>query len=161
MTGLRALLSCPQRKYAPLLKCEESLVHQPNQPDGCKPHDDAADYLDAPIARPTSPFASVSSTNGLPPLPGLGGPDSDPAAVPLSDIGGAINVEPLEEEPPVFGENLRRIVQGLSITHQPHTTFGLVVCILFHYRCNVLKAYSLQLFCTPVSKRFPRRDRYI
>jgi hypothetical protein len=111
MTGLRALLSCPQRKYAPLLKCEES--PQPNQLDGRKPHDDAADYLDAPIARPASPFASVSSTNGLLPPPSLGGPDSDPAAVPLSDISGAINVEPLEEGPPAFGENLRQIVQGL------------------------------------------------
>jgi hypothetical protein len=90
MTGLRALLSCPQRKYAPLLKCEESPAPQPNQLDGRKLHDDAADYLDAPIARPASAFASVSSTNGLPPPLGLDGPDSDPAAVPSSDISGAI-----------------------------------------------------------------------
>jgi hypothetical protein len=130
MVGLRALLSCPQREYAPPLKCEESPAQQPNQPDGRKPHDDAADHLDPPIPRPALLFASVSPTNGLPPPPGLGGPDSDPAAVPLSDISGAINVEPLEEEPPAFGENLRRIVQGLSIPHQPHTTFGLVVSVL-------------------------------
>jgi hypothetical protein len=129
MVGLRALL-CPQRKYAPPLKCEESPAQQPSQPDGRKPHDDAADYLDAPIVRPASPFASVSSTKGLPPPPGLGGPDSDPAAVPLSDISGAINVEPLEEGPPAFGESLRRIVQGLSIPHQPHARFGLLVSVL-------------------------------
>ena len=49
-----------------------------------------SDYLDAPIARPASAFASVSSTNGLPPPPGLDGPDSDPAAVLSSDISGAI-----------------------------------------------------------------------
>ena len=36
---------------------------QPNQ----QPHDDAANYLDAPIHRPASPFASVSSAKRLPP----------------------------------------------------------------------------------------------
>jgi hypothetical protein len=64
-------------------------VHQANQPDGRKPHDGAADSLDAPIPRPASPFASVSSTNRLPSPPGLGGPDLDPAAVPSSDISDA------------------------------------------------------------------------
>ncbi|KAI0261704.1 hypothetical protein BGY98DRAFT_1052744 [Russula aff. rugulosa BPL654] len=98
-------------------------------------HDDAADYLDAPIARPASPFASVSSTNGLPPRLAL----VDPIQI-LRRFPHRI----LVEEPPAFGENLRRIVQGLSIPHQPHTTFGLVSSTIFY----------------PVSKRFPR-GRYI
>jgi hypothetical protein len=140
---------------------EESAVHQPNQPDGRKPHDDAADYLDAPIPRPASPFASVSSTNRLPSPPGLGGPDSDPAAVPSSDISDAINVELLEEEPPAAGENWRQIAQGLSISHERRTTFGLAVSVLSSiYQTDALKAYSLQLLCTRVSNRSPRRDRY-
>ena len=79
MVGLLALLSCPQREFAQPLKCEESLVHRPNQPDRQKPQDNAADCLDAPITRPASPFASISLTDRLPPLPGLGGPGSYPA----------------------------------------------------------------------------------
>jgi hypothetical protein len=109
---------------------EESTVHQPNQPDERKPHDDAADYLDAPIPRPASPFASVSSTTRLPSPPGLGRSDLDPAAVPSSDISDAINVELLEEEPPAARENWKQIAQGLSISHERRTTFGLAVSVL-------------------------------
>jgi hypothetical protein len=116
---------------------EASTVHQPHQPDGRKRYDDAADYLDVPIPRPTSPFASVSSTNRLPSPPGLGGPDLDPAAVPSSDISDAINVELLEEEPPAAGENWKQIAQGLSASHERRTTFGLVVSVLSSIICLV------------------------
>jgi len=109
---------------------EESPVHQPKQPDGRKSHDDAADYLDAPIPRPASPFASVSSTNRLPSPPGLRVPDLDPTVVPSSDISDAINAELLEEEPPAAGENWRQIAQGLSTSHKLPTKFGLVVSVL-------------------------------
>jgi len=108
---------------------EESSV-QPNQPGGRTSHDDAADYLDAPIPRPASPFTSVSSANRLPPLLGLGGPDLDPAAVPSSDISDAVYIELLEEEPPAARENWRQIAQGLSSSHERRTTFGLVVSVL-------------------------------
>ena len=108
---------------------EESTVHPPNQPDERWP-DDTADYLDAPIPRPASPFASVSSADRLPPLPGLGLPDLDPAVVPSSDISDAINIELLEEGPPAAGENWRQIAQGLSVSHERRTTFGLAVSAL-------------------------------
>jgi hypothetical protein len=109
---------------------EESTVRQPSQPDGRERHDEVADYLDAPIPRPASPFASVSSTNRLPSPPGLAGPDLDPAAVPSTDISDAINVELLEEEPPAAGVNWRQIAQGLSTSHERRTTFGLAVSVL-------------------------------
>ena len=109
---------------------EESPVHQPDQLGRHNPFDDSADYLDAPIPRPASPFASVSSTNRLPSPPGLGGSDLDPALVPSSDISDAIHVELLEEEPPTPGENWRQIAQGLPTPHERRTTFGLVVSVL-------------------------------
>jgi hypothetical protein len=119
-----AHLHCPQRQYAPF-QSEESPVHQLNQPYGCKPHDDTADYLDAPIPRPASPHASVSSSNRLPPPPGLGGPDSDPATVPSSDVS---DVE-LLEEPHAAVDNWRQMALGLSISHERRPRFGLVVSV--------------------------------
>lgn len=125
--GPSPLSAAPIRAYS---QSEESTVHQPNQPDARKPHDDADDYLDAPIPRPASPFASVSSSNRLPSPPGLGRPDLDPSAVPSSDISDAINVELLEEEPPAAGENWKQIAQGLSTSHDRRTTFGMAVSVL-------------------------------
>jgi hypothetical protein len=58
-----------------------------------------------------------------------------------------------EEEPPAVGENLRRIVQRLSISHQRHARLGLAVRVLSPI--IVLKANSLQLFCNPESGRSP------
>ena len=110
-----------------------SPVHQPNQPDSRRSGDDAVDYLDAPIPRPASPFASVSTTKRLPPLPIFDGPDSDPVVVPSSDICDAINLELLEQEPPAAGENWRQIAQGLSSSHERRTTFGLVVSALLYH----------------------------
>jgi hypothetical protein len=107
---------------------EESTVH-PSQPDERNPHDDVADYLDAPIPRPASPFSSVSSVKRLPSPPGLARPDLDPTAYPSSDISDAVNVELLEEEPPIAGDNWRQIAQGLSIPHERRTTFGLAVSV--------------------------------
>jgi hypothetical protein len=100
-------------------------VHQLNQPYGCKPHDDTADYLDGPTPRPASPHASVSSTNRLPPPPGLGGPGLDPATVPSSDVS---DVE-LLEEPHAAVDNWRQMALGLSISHERRTRFGLVVSV--------------------------------
>ena len=108
---------------------DESTVHQPNRPDARKRDDDVADYLDAPIPRPASPFASVSSTNRLPSPPGLDRPDLDPTVIPSSDISDAINVGLLEEEPPAAGENWKQIALGLSTSHERRTTFGLVVSV--------------------------------
>jgi hypothetical protein len=51
-------------------------------------------------------------------------------AVPSSDISDAINVELLEEEPLVAGENWTQIAQGLSISHERHTAFSLAVSVL-------------------------------
>ena len=131
---------------------EESPVHRPNQPDGPKPHDDAADYLDAPVPRPASPFASVSSANRLPSPLGFGGPYPDYVAVPSSDISDAINVELLEEEPPAAGVNWRQIAQGLSISHERRTTFGLAVSVFSP--SSVWCAKSLQ----PATIVYPREQ---
>jgi hypothetical protein len=128
--GPSPLSAAPIRAASHASQSEESPMHQPNQPDGPKAHDDVADYLDAPIPRPASPFASVSSTNRMPPPPGLVGPDLDLVVVPSSDISDAINVELLEEEPPTARENWRQIAQGQSISHERRTTFGLAVSVL-------------------------------
>jgi hypothetical protein len=53
-----------------------------------------------------------------------------PHQAPSSDISDVINVELLEEELPAAGENWRQIAQGLSISHEWRTTFGLVVSVL-------------------------------
>jgi hypothetical protein len=122
---------------------EGSPVHQPSQPG-----DDAVDILDAPIPRPASPFASVSS-NRLPSPPTLDGLGSDPAVVPSSDISDAINIELLEEGPPTAGENWRQIAQGLSSTHERRMTFGLAVSVLsFIINVVPLKPTALD-YCVP------------
>lgn len=128
--GPSPLSAAPIRASSHASQSEESPVRQPSQPDGPNPHDDAADYLDAPIPRPASPFASVSSTNRMSPPPGLVGPGLDLVAVPSSDISDAINIELLEEEPPAAGENWRQIARGLSFSQERRTTFGLAVSVL-------------------------------
>ena len=157
-TGPSPLSAAPIRASS---QSDESPVHPPNQPGGRKPHGDVADYLDAPIPRPASPFASVSSTNRLPPSSGPGRTDLDPVVVPSSDISDAVCIEMLEEEPPAAGENWRQIAQGLLSTHERRTTFGLAVSgTLFHYQLGALKVYSLRPSSTRVSKLSQRRDRY-
>jgi hypothetical protein len=91
-------------------------------------------------------------------------PQRFPHQVPSSDISDAIDVELLEEELAVAGKNWRQIAQRLSIPHEWRPSmaydFGLVVSVLSSINSLALKAYSLQVLCTRVSKRSPRRDRY-
>jgi hypothetical protein len=117
MVVLLVLLRCLQR---------HTLRLWPNQPDGRRRYD-VVEYPDTPIPRPASPFAPVFSINRLPPPPDLGGPDSDPEAVLSSDIS---DVELLEEGTRAASENWRQIAQGLSISYERRTTFGLVVSVL-------------------------------
>ena len=140
---------------------EDHSVYPPSQPDSRRLDDDAVDYLDVPIPRPASPFASVSSTNRLSPPPGLGVSDSIPTVVPTLDISDAID-EPLEDAPPGAGESWRQIAQGLPSLQERRTTFGLVVSAPFPFFClrAVLKACSPQLLCIRVSNLSPSRVRY-
>ncbi|KAH9985671.1 hypothetical protein BJV74DRAFT_886229 [Russula compacta] len=96
--------------------------------------DDAVDYLDVPIPRPASPFASVSSANRITPPPGLGVPDSTPEAAPSSDLGDAINIELLEEDPPAAAESWRQISLGLPSLHERRMTFGLMPSTIVYPR---------------------------
>jgi hypothetical protein len=91
--------------------------------------DDAVDYLDVPIPRPASPFASASSAKRLSMPPGLGSLTSFPVVAPSSDTSGTINinVEMLEEAPPAAGTSWRQIAQGLPSLHERRTTFGVMV----------------------------------
>jgi hypothetical protein len=148
-TGPSPLSAEPLRAAS---ESEERSVYEPTIDD------DAVDYLDVPIPRPASPFASVSSTNRLSPPPGLGISDSIPTAVPTFDISDAI----LEDAPPGAGESWRQIAQGLPSLQERRTTFGLAVsepCPFFCLRA-ALKACSPQLLCTRVSKLSPSRDHY-
>ena len=102
-----------------------------DSPPEIREPDDAIDYLDVPIPRPASPFASVSSANRISPPPGLGVPDSTPEAAHSSDLGDAINIELLEEDPPTAGESWRQISLGLPSLHERRTTFGPMVRVPF------------------------------
>lgn len=105
---------------------EELPEYDPSPPGALRP-DDGVDYLDVPIPRPTSPFASASSGKRLPPPPGLSITEASPAAAPSSNVGVTINLELLEEEPPAAGASWRQMAQGLPGLHERRTTFGLVV----------------------------------
>jgi hypothetical protein len=105
---------------------EEPPAYEPSAP-GARGPDDAVDYLDVPIPRPASPFASASSAKRLSMPPGLVGLGSFSMAAPSSDVGRTINVELLEEAPPAAGASWRQIAQGLPSLDERRTTFGLVV----------------------------------
>jgi hypothetical protein len=107
---------------------EQLPAYEPQTSDGHDP-DDAVDYLDVPIPRPASPFASVSSTARLSPPPGLNVPDSSLAPAPSPHVSDAIHVGLLEEEPPAAGESWRQIALGLPSRHEWRTTFGLAVSV--------------------------------
>ena len=98
-------------------------------PPGSSKKNELADYLDAPVPRPASPFATVSSAKGVPPPPGLSLPDPhvwrDSATSP-SNTSGDINIDLLEEAPPAAGESWRQMAQGLPSLHERRMTFGLV-----------------------------------
>jgi len=124
--GLSPLSAAPIRAAC---QNEESPVYQPNQPDGRKPHDDAADYLAAPI--PALP-------HHLHRFPRLTDCRRDLALADLIQIPRRfphwILVMLLMlncwRELPAAGENWRQIAQGLSISHEWRTTFGLVMSVL-------------------------------
>lgn len=144
----------------PLRAASESEEPPVYQPGSRNPDDDVVDHLDVPVPRPALPFASFSSTNRLPPPPGLG--VVDPAVVPSSDISDAINIELLEEAPPGAGESWRQMAQGMPSLQERRTTFGLVVSSSpFFCLCAALKVYSPQLLCTRVSNPSLSRDRFI
>ena len=88
-----------------------------------------ADFLDSPVPRPASPFASVSSAKALSPPPGLALPNPhvwrDSATTP-SNISGGVDIDLLEEAPPAAGESWRQLAQGVPSLHERRTTFGLV-----------------------------------
>jgi hypothetical protein len=104
---------------------EELPEYDPSPPGALRP-DDVVDYLNVPIPRPASPFASASSGRRLPPPSELGVSEPSPAAAP-SNVGVTINLQLLEEEPPAAGENWRQMAQGLPSLHERRTTFGLLV----------------------------------
>jgi hypothetical protein len=136
---------------------EEPPAYEPSAP-GVRESDDAVDYLDVPIPRPVSPFASASSTKRLSMPPGLGGLGSLSTTAPSSDVGRTINVEFLEEAPPAAGASWRQIAQGLPSLPERRTTFGLVVRIPSSFFVAELKPYlsclpSLPLSCTRVSRQ--------
>ncbi|KAI9453306.1 hypothetical protein BJY52DRAFT_1289594 [Lactarius psammicola] len=89
---------------------------------------------DAPVPRPASPFASVSSAKGLSPPPGLSLPVPhvwrDSATSPSNTSGGAIDIDLLEEAPPAAGESWRQIAQGLPSLHERRTTFGMPLTLV-------------------------------
>ena len=108
------------------LEGEAPPAYNSRSPDTGEP-DDALDYLDVPIPRPTSPFASASSSKRLVTPPGLDDPDPFPAAAPSPDVSGTVNFELLEEDPPAAGERWRHMALGLPSLHERRTTFGLMV----------------------------------
>ena len=99
---------------------------------GSSKKDELADYLDAPVPRPASPFASVSSAKGLSPPapPGLSLPTPhvwrDSATSPSTNASGGIDIDLLEEAPPAAGESWRQMAQGLPSLRERRTTFGFV-----------------------------------
>ncbi|KAH8984390.1 hypothetical protein EDB86DRAFT_154442 [Lactarius hatsudake] len=98
-------------------------------PPGSSKKDELADYLDAPVPRPASPFASVSSAKGMSPPPGLSLPNPhvwrDSATSPSTNTSGGIDIDLLEEAPPAAGASWRQMAQGLPSLHERRTTFGL------------------------------------
>jgi len=119
---------------------EELPEYDPSPPGALRP-DDVVDYLDVPIPRPASPFASASSGHRLPPPPRLRVSEPSPAAAPSSDVGVTINLQLLEEEPPAAGQSWRQMAQGLPSLHERRTTFGLLVrvySLLFCFYAKVL-----------------------
>jgi hypothetical protein len=127
-TGRSALAAPSPLSAEPIRAHDESEQPPAYEPSSSK-KDELADYLDAPVPRPVSPFASVSSAKGLSPPPGLALPDPhvwrDSATSP-SNTSGGIDIDLLEEAPPAAGESWRQIAQGLPSLHERRTTFGLV-----------------------------------
>jgi hypothetical protein len=157
MVVLLALLPCPAASIRAAPQSEESLVHQPNQPDECKPCDDAADYLDAPIPRPASPFSSVSSTNRLPLLMNLililrRFPHRILAMLSMLDCWRR-SLPQLVRTGGRWHRDCRICMSGVRRLSSGE-------CTLFHYQSDALKGHSRQLLYTSVSKRSPRRDRF-
>ncbi|KAI9434361.1 hypothetical protein H4582DRAFT_1979281 [Lactarius indigo] len=107
---------------------EQPPAYEPTPP-GSNKKDEATDYLDAPVPRPASPFASVSSAKGLSPPPGLTLPNPhvwrDSATSPSTNTSGGIDIDLLEEAPPAAGASWRQMAQGLPSLHDRRTTFGL------------------------------------
>ncbi|KAI0064958.1 hypothetical protein BV25DRAFT_1914105 [Artomyces pyxidatus] len=108
-------------------------------PQAALPADYPADYLDIPVPRPASPFATASSsttrTGALRPSipPGLALPnphawrDSGSGESPLSlGSGAGITIDVLEEAPPAAEGGWRLMSQGSGFDpeHQRRTTFG-------------------------------------
>jgi len=130
---------------------EELPEYDPSPPGALRP-DDAVDYLDVPIPRPTSPFASASSGKRLPPPPGLGISEPSPAAAPSSDVGVTINFDLLEEEPPAAGESWSQMARGLPSLHERRTTFGLMVRVSsfpFYFCVKVLFVFPALHYRVP------------
>ncbi|KAH9063586.1 hypothetical protein EDB87DRAFT_1602476 [Lactarius vividus] len=107
---------------------EQPPAYEPT-PSGSSKKDELADYLDAPVPRPASPFASVSSAKGMSPPPGLSLPNPhvwrDSATSPSTNTSGGIDIDLLEEAPPAAGASWRQMAQGLPGLHERRTTFGL------------------------------------
>ncbi|KAH9010087.1 hypothetical protein EDB83DRAFT_2530929 [Lactarius deliciosus] len=107
---------------------EQPPAYDPTPPGSSK-RDELADYLDAPVPRPASPFASVSSAKGMSPPPGLSLPNPhvwrDSATSPSTNTSGGIDIDLLEEAPPAAGASWRQMAQGLPSLHERRTTFGL------------------------------------
>ncbi|KAF8260598.1 hypothetical protein EI94DRAFT_887246 [Lactarius quietus] len=113
-------------------------AYEPPVPGSYKTNE-LADYLDIPVPRPASPFASVSSAKALSPPPGLALQNShewrDSAATALNTSGGVdsgIDIDLLEEAPPAAGESWRQLAatQGLPTLHERRTTFGLPMTLI-------------------------------
>ncbi|KAH9168668.1 hypothetical protein EDB89DRAFT_2245077 [Lactarius sanguifluus] len=106
---------------------EQPPAYDPTPPGSSK-KDELADYLDVPVPRPASPFASVSSAKGMSP-PGLSLPTPhvwrDSATSPSTNTSGGIDIDLLEEAPPAAGASWRQMAQGLPSLHERRTTFGL------------------------------------
>jgi hypothetical protein len=88
---------------------------------GSSKKDELGDLLDAPVPRPASPFASVSSAKAWSPPPGL--VLSHPASTPNTP--GGIDIDLLEEAPPAAGESWRQLAQGVPSLQERRTTFGM------------------------------------
>ena len=131
-------------------------------PPGSYKKDELADILDAPVPRPASPFASVSSAKALSLPPGLALPDPprvwrDSATSP-SSTSGAIAIDVLEEAPPAAPESWRQIAQGRPSLHERRTTFGMVSSPSTHSRPNAhLNAIVLFFSPWPPSSRVSSR----
>ncbi|KAH9046126.1 hypothetical protein EDB84DRAFT_1467770 [Lactarius hengduanensis] len=98
-------------------------------PPGSSKKDELADYLDAPVPRPASPFASVSAKGMSPPPPGLSLPNPhvwrDSATSPSTNTSGGIDIDLLEEAPPAARASWRQMAQDLPSLHERRTTFGM------------------------------------